>query len=70
MVLELDPTQVEVVDIQGVTPSREKTARELIEDQKKREEAMVGFLSGMLKEFSEENRRQGGDGNVTGIVVG
>jgi|GEM_PF-1604696 len=49
VVLELDPSQVEVLDIQGVTPRREKSPRELLQDQRKRERAMVGFLSGMLK---------------------
>lgn len=61
---------VEVFDIQGVAQRKEKTPRELVEDDWKRSEAMVGFMSGMLKELSEENRKQGGDGNVTGIVVG
>jgi len=70
VVLELDPSQVEVVDIQGVTPRMEKGPKELLQDQRKREEAMVNFLSGMLKDLSRENRKKGGDGNVTGMVVG
>jgi hypothetical protein len=31
---------------------------------------MGGFLSGMLKQVSKENRRKGGDGNITGAVIG
>lgn len=70
VVLELDLSQVQVFDIQGVIPRREKTPKELVEDGRKRTEAMAGFMSGMVKGLSEENRKRGGDGNVTGIVVG
>jgi hypothetical protein len=67
VVLELHPSQVEVIE-EGA-PIGEKSPEELLRDQKRRSEAFAGFMTGMVGEFSEENRRQGGDGNVTGIVV-
>ena len=70
VVLELDPSQVEVLDTEEVAPRREKSPRELVEDQRKRGEAMVSFLAGLVKDLSRENRKKGGDGNVTRIVVG
>jgi hypothetical protein len=66
VVLELDPSQLEIVE---KAPAKEKTATEAYRDGKKRDEAMVNFIHGLLTELSEENRKQGGDGNVTGIVV-
>ncbi|MDA2937065.1 hypothetical protein MYX75_02225 [Acidobacteria bacterium AH-259-A15] len=69
VVLELDPSQVEVLD-QKVSSRSEKTPKELLEDRKKRDAAMQAFMLGMLKELSQENRRQGGDGNVFGGVIG
>jgi hypothetical protein len=50
VVLELAPSQVEIFDIQGVFPRKEKTAKELVADRQKRTEAMAGFMSGMVKE--------------------
>ena len=70
VVLELEPSQVHVVDIQGVIPKKEKTPKQLVEDRKRRAKAMAGFMSGMTKALSEENRKKGGGGNVTGIVIG
>jgi len=70
VVLELDPSQVEVLDVQGVFPLKGKTPRELADDTKKRIAAMDGYLSGMVRDFSRESRENGGDGNVAGIVVG
>jgi hypothetical protein len=70
VVLELDPSEIEIADIRGVTPRKEKTPRELADDRKKRVAAMSTFMSGMVQELSHENRRRGGDGNVTGMVVG
>jgi hypothetical protein len=67
VVLELDPSQLEIVD---VVPPEAKTPAELLEDEKQRSKAFASFLGNMLAEFSEENRKKGGDGNVTGIVVG
>jgi hypothetical protein len=67
VVLELDPSQVEIVE---GAPAKPKTPAELHADEKKRSEAFGSFLTGMAKSFSDENREQGGDGNVTGIVVG
>jgi hypothetical protein len=66
VVLELDPSQVEVVDM---APKRPKTAAELLEDEEKRKQAFGGFMQGMLEDLSKENRKKGGDGSVTGIVV-
>jgi len=67
VVLELDPSQVEIV---MTTPWRAKTPAELHHDERNRSEAFGAFMAGLLKSFSEENRKKGGDGNVTGIVVG
>jgi hypothetical protein len=67
VVLELEPSQVEIV--KG-TPARTKSPVDLHEDKKKRSEAFDSFMAGMLKSLSQENRKKGGDGNVTGIVVG
>ena len=70
VVLELDSSQVEVLDIREVTPRREKTPRELVEDERKRIQAFGDFMSGMAGDLSRQNRKRGGDSNVTGIVVG
>jgi hypothetical protein len=67
VVLELDQSQVEVVRVVG--PLKEKTPEELREDAKKREKAFGSFLGDMVESFSRKNRNNGGDGNVTGIVV-
>jgi hypothetical protein len=67
VVLELDRSQVEIVKV--VVPVREKTPEELLEDEKKREKALETFLGGMVESLSRDNRKKGGDGNVTGIVV-
>ncbi len=67
VVLELDASQVEIV---GSSSGKEKTPAELHHAEKKRSEAFGAFMASMLKSFSEENRNEGGDGNVTGIVVG
>jgi hypothetical protein len=68
VVLELDPSQVEILDSEVVP--QEKTAAELVAAERRRTHAFGGWLAGMAKGLSEENRKQGGDGNVTGIVVG
>jgi hypothetical protein len=66
VVLELDPSQVEIVK----SDSRpEKTGAELLEDKKKRDKAFASFFEGMVNDLSRVNREKGGDGNVTGIVV-
>jgi hypothetical protein len=67
VVLELDSSQVEIV---GSTPRKEKTPAELVADNGMREAAFVSFLDGMVEDISKQNREHGGDGNVTGIVVG
>ncbi len=63
VVLELDPSQMEVVDIQEAFPRKEKGSKELLEDEKKRAQAFGNFMSGMVKGLSKENRKKGGDGN-------
>jgi len=65
VVLELDPSQVEVI---GEIPSvREgKTPAELQRDEKRRNQALESFLVGMVESFSQMNRKKDGDGNVTG----
>jgi hypothetical protein len=67
VVLELDSSQVEIVE---APPGKAKTPSELHGDAKRRNEAFESFVADMAKTFSEENRDKGGDGNVTGIVVG
>ena len=67
VVLELDPSQLEVVKV--TVPVREKTPAELVQDAKRREAALGSFMGKMLDDLSRENRKRGGDGNVTGIVV-
>ena len=67
MVLELDPSQVEIVE---TTPAKPKTPAELHRDAKKRNKAFGSFMGSMLKNVSIEHRNEGGDGNVTGFVVG
>jgi hypothetical protein len=67
VVLELDPSQVEIVG-SDASP-KEKTTAELLEADNKRDKAFLSFLEGMANDFSRQNRDEGGDGNVTGIVV-
>ena len=67
VVLELDRSQLRVVKV--VVPVKEKTPEQLLEDEKKREAAFGSFMAGMVGDLSRENRKRGGDGNVTGIAV-
>ena len=67
VVLELDLSQLEIVD---VAPPKTKSPTELHDDERKRSEAFGSFMAGMVKSVSRESRNKGGDGNVTGIVVG
>lgn len=67
VVLELDPSQIEIV--RADVPPKEKTPAELLEDKKKRDEAFGSFFTGMVEDLSKENRNNGGDDTVTGIVV-
>ena len=64
VVLELDPSQVEIVE---GAPVEEKSARDLVEDERRRIAAMGTFLGNVVKGFSRKNRGQGGDGNVSGM---
>ena len=66
VVLELDPSQVEIVE---GAPVEEKTAEELLSDRRRRKAAFGSFLGDMGTELSRQNREQGGDGNVFGAVV-
>jgi hypothetical protein len=70
VVLELDPSQVEILESREANPRRAKTPKELAEDRLKRKEAMAGYMAGMLRDISDENRKRGGDGNVIGAVLG
>jgi hypothetical protein len=67
VVLELDAAHVEILD--GVDP-REKTPEELVADERRRAQAFGEFMTGMVEELSDENRKQGGDGKVFGAVIG
>jgi hypothetical protein len=69
VVLELEPVQVEILGTEA-GPIREKTPEELRQDDKRRVQAFGNFLGGMMKSISAENRRQGGDGDVVGAVIG
>jgi len=66
VVLELDPSQVEIVESATV---EEKSAEDLVADERRRVKAMGAFLGGMVNELSRQNREQGGDGNVAGVLV-
>jgi hypothetical protein len=68
VVLELDASQVEILEGQSV-PVRRKTPKDLVKDRRKRDQAMDDFMSGMVKDLSQENRKNGGDGNVFGAVI-
>jgi hypothetical protein len=68
VVLELDPDQIAI--IRAASPPTEKSPQELAQDRKNRAKAFGNFMTGMVRDLSEENRRGGGDGNVTGIVIG
>ncbi|PWU05361.1 MAG: hypothetical protein C5B51_14850 [Terriglobia bacterium] len=68
VVLELEAFQVEIID--GGSAPVEKTPEELLADEEKREKALVTYMEGMVEEFSRENRKKGGDGNVFGAVIG
>jgi len=65
VVLELDPSQLEIVEY---APLKEKSAAELVNDERRRGEAFGSFLGEMVQSFSRENRSEG-DSNVTGTVV-
>lgn len=66
VVLELDASQLQIA---GNSTVKEKTPGELLRDKEKRIEAFGSFMEGMVQDLSKENRRKGGDGNVTGIVI-
>ena len=66
--LELDQSEITV--IRPETPPTEKSSQELAQDRKNRAKSFGNFMTGMVRDLSEENRHEGGDGNVTGIVIG
>jgi len=67
VVLELNRSQIEIAKV--VAPLKEKSPEELLEDRKKRIAAFDSFFGRMVEDFSRQNSDNGGDGNVTGIVV-
>ena len=68
VVLELEPSQVEILD--GKAATRATTPAEDVAPGRKRSQAFGRFFQGMVRELSDENRKQGSDTDVTGIVVG
>jgi hypothetical protein len=68
VVLELDQSQITV--IRPEIPPTEKSPQELAQDRKNRAKSFGNFMTGVVQDLSEENRHEGGDGNVTGIVIG
>jgi hypothetical protein len=68
VVLELDPSQIAVIRAAG--PPTKKSPQELAQDRKNRAKAFGGFMTGILGDIERENHKRGGDGNVTGIVIG
>ncbi len=68
VVLELDPSHITV--IRPEIPPTKKSPQELARDRKDRAKSFGNFMTGMVQDLSEDNRREGGDGNVTGIVIG
>jgi hypothetical protein len=57
---------VEIVE--GV-PVRDKSPRDLVADERRRTSALGSFLGAMVSDLSRQNRKQGGDGNVSGVLV-
>lgn len=55
VVLELDPSQVEILG-NGIAQPREKTPGEHVEDDKRREKAMADFMADMARALSRVNR--------------
>ncbi|MGA2116685.1 MAG: hypothetical protein ABSH56_18250 [Bryobacteraceae bacterium] len=66
VVLELDPSQVEIVESVAV---KQKSPKDLVADEMRRVQVLRAFLGSMVKEVSRRNREQGGDGNVVGLLV-
>jgi hypothetical protein len=58
VVLELDPSQVEVI---GKDPVGKTSPEELAQNDRKREKAMASYLASLVKAFSGVKRRKGGD---------
>ncbi len=69
VVLELENSQLEIVREDSDSPIPAKTPKQLAHDRTRRATAFHGFLAGMLEQISEQNRRNGGDGNVLGAVI-
>lgn len=69
VVLEMDPSQVEIVHDEDAPPRIEKTAAELAADDQKRAAAFGTFMAETVESFAEANRQRGGDSNVTGVVI-
>lgn len=69
VVVELDHDQLELVGDDSDAPVPVKTPEQLARDEKERVMAFHDFLGDMLEQISEENRRNGGDGDVFGAVI-
>jgi hypothetical protein len=54
VVLELDPSQVEILD--GIILPAEKAPREMLQDEKRRKKAMTRFLGEMAEELSRRGQ--------------
>lgn len=67
VVLELQPSQLEIL---GGVPVEEKMPEEEADSERRRAEAFGKFMQGLVEDVSVANRKQGGDGDVTGIVIG
>jgi hypothetical protein len=63
VVLELDPKQVEILD--GGAQPREKTTKELVDDQSRRQTALIGFLRNMAAELSGVSRRRDAESSTS-----
>ena len=68
VVLELDSSQLEIVDSEEV-PRRKKTPKELVRDERKRGKAMATFMGKLVKTASGEKRKKGGNAKVFGAVI-
>ena len=67
VVLELEPSQVEILDGEAV-PQPTRPAEDAAAG-RKRAEAFGNFFNEMIRKLSDENRKQGNDTDVTGVVV-
>jgi len=69
VVLELDPSQVEIVHDEDASARIGKTAAELASDDQKRAATFGSFIPKSVVSSAKMNRQRGGDGNVIGVVI-